>query len=84
MLQKAPESLLSDPKIAETMLNEWESAMTGHTSKVMFSNKLEEEIYRSSKTKAKSKDVFKGIASRKLPVREDPLPSRGDKGSGNR
>ena len=58
--------------------------MTGHTSKVMFSNKLEEDIYRSSKTKAKSKDVFKGIASRKLPLREDPLPSRGDRGSGNR
>ena len=65
VLQKAPESLLSDPKIAKTMLNDWDSAMIGHTSKVVFSNKLEEEIYRSSKTKGKSKDVFKGIASSK-------------------
>ena len=58
--------------------------MTDHTSKVVFSNKLEEEIYRSSKTKSKSKDVFKGIASSKRPLREDPLPSRGDRGRGNR
>ena len=75
---------MSDPKIAKTMLNDWESAMTDHTSKVVFSNKLEEEIYRSSKTKSKSKDVFKGIASSKRPLREDPLPSLGDRGRGNR
>ena len=58
--------------------------MTGHTSKVVFGNKLEEEIYRSSKTNAKSKDVFKDIASSKRPLLEDLLPSRGDRGSVNR
>ena len=53
-------------------------------SKVLFGNKLKGEIYRGSKTKSKSKDVFKGIASSKRPFREDSLPSRSDKERGNR
>ena len=66
------------------MLNDWDSALTGHTSKVLFGNKLKEEICGSSKTKTKSKDVFKCISSSKRPFCEDSLSSCGDKGRGNR
>ena len=67
------ESLLSDHKNVKTMLNDWESALAGNTSKDVFGNKFEEEICRSSKTKAKSKDVFKGIASSNRPFRGESL-----------
>ena len=54
--------------------------MTNHTSKIVFGNKLEEEIYRSSKTKTKPKDVFKGILNMipgyKVPFSEVPRPSK--------
>ena len=75
---------LSDRKKAKTMLNDWESALTGHTLKVLFGNKLKEEICGSSKRKTKSKDVFKCISSSKGPFCEDSLSSCGDKGRGNR
>ena len=55
------------------MLNDWESALADNTSKDLFSNKFEEEICRSSKTKTKSKDVFKSIASSNRPISWGPL-----------
>ena len=78
------ESLLSDHKKPKTMLNDWESALADKTSKDLFSNKFEEEICRSSKTKNKSKDVFKAITSSNQLFRGGPLPSRGGRGRGNR
>ena len=54
------------------MLNDWESALADNTSKDLFSNKFE-EICRSSKTKTKSKDVFKSIASSNRPISWGPL-----------
>ena len=55
------------------MLNDWESALADNTSKDLFSNKFEEEICRSSKTKTKSKDVFESIASSNRPISWGPL-----------
>ena len=78
------ECLMSDHKKAKTMLNDWQSALADNTSKDLFGNKFEEEICRSSKTKTKSKDVFKDIASSNRPFCGGLFASRGGKEHGNR
>ena len=66
---------LSGHKKAKTMLNDWESALADNTSKDLFGNKFKQEICRSSKTKTKSKDVFKAIASSNQPIRGTACPA---------
>ena len=78
------ESLSSDNKIAKTMLNDCEFALADNRSKDLFGNKFEEEICRSSKTKTKSTDVFKGIASSNRLICGNPLPSLNGRERGNR
>ena len=78
------ESLKSDHKKTKTMLNDWQSALADNTSKDLFGNKFEEEICKSSKTKTKSKDVFKDIASSNQPFCGGLFASRGSRGHGNR
>ena len=76
------ESLLADNKQPKTMLNDWESALEENTSKYLFGDKFEEELCRSSKTKKKSKDIFKGLLKSGVtrPFRKGPLPTRGGRG----
>ena len=74
---------MSDYKKSKTMLNDWEYTLEDNTSKDLFGNKFEEEICRSSKTKTKSENVFKGIESSNLPFRGGPIPSRDGRGHGN-
>ena len=57
------------------MLNDWKSALTGHTSKVLFGNKLKEEIYWSSKRKTKSKDYSKVLHQANDPFVRTPWPA---------
>lgn len=78
------ESLSSDNKIAKTMLNDCEFALADNRSKDLFGNKFEEEICRSSKTKTKLTDVFKGIASSNRLICGNPLPSLNGRERGNR
>ena len=78
------ESFSSDHKKAKTMLNDCKFALADNRSKDLFGNKFEEEICRSSKTKTKSTDVFKGIASSIRLICGNPLPSRSVRGRGNR
>ena len=66
---------MPDHKKTKTMLNDWKSALTGHTSKVFFGNKLLGEIYGSSKTKTKSKDVFKVLHQINDPFVRTPCPA---------
>ena len=76
------ETLLSDHKQAKTMLNDWEGALSENTSKDLFGNKFEDEICKFSKTKKKSKDLFKGImtSNSRRPFRKGSLPGRGGRG----
>ena len=76
------EALLADNKQPKVMLNDWESALEENTSKDLFGDKFEEELCRSSRTKKKSKDIFKGLmkgGGTRL-FRKGPLPTRGGKG----
>ena len=65
--------LLSEHKKPGRMLNDGVPALTDNTSKDLFGNKFEDEICRNSKTKTKSKDVFKGYLSSKQLFHGGPL-----------